>query len=375
MEEYTRIQVMKKTKTALTISLLIFAAPLLLTAQTTPQKAAKPAVKKAAAKPVAKSAAKPAAKPTAAPVTQPAAQPAAKPQPASVTKVLSPFEEAVEKLKSMEPSVRRQGADFLGQSHDPKAVPHLMKALSDEAAAVRASAVDGLCQLVHRPAIAKISEMLTQDKDPMVRQQAASSLAYMADQSSGPALLKALKDDAPSVRYAAANTLGSMHYAPAEDQLAGLLADPGMRRVAISALGQLQSKKSAGEILKYLSDGDKYTRLEAVRALGSIGDTSAAKDLEKCLAKEEEASVRVEAALALAKLRNPAGLVTAYEFVKSQDMSLKNQALEVIGAVGDKRSLQFIEELYAAEQNPVDKSMLDFTRQRLAARLASKNKP
>lgn len=367
MEEYTRIQIMKKTKTALTILLLIFAAPLLLTAQTAPQKATKPAVKKAAAKPAAAPAVKPAA--------QPAVQPAAKPQPATVTKVLPPFEEAVEKLKSKEPSVRRQGADYLGQNRDPKAAPHLLKALSDEAAAVRASAVDGLCQLVHRPAVAKISEMLTQDKDPMVRQQAASSLSYMADQGAGPALVKALKDDVPAVRYAAANTLGSMRYAPAEDQLAGLLADPGMRRVAISALGQLQSKKSAGEILKYLSDGDKYTRLEAVRALGSIGDASAAGELEKCLAKEEEASVRVEAALALAKLGKSAGLVTAYEFVKSQDMSLKNQALEVIGAVGDKRSLQFIEELYAAEQNPVNKSMLDFTRQRLAARLASQNKP
>ena len=45
-----------------------------------------------------------------------------------------------------------------------------------------------------------------------------------------------------------------------------------------------------------------------------------------------------------------------------------NQALEGIGAVGDARSLQFIEEIYAAEQNPVTKSMLDFTRQRLQAR-------
>jgi hypothetical protein len=49
-------------------------------------------------------------------------------------------------------------------------------------------------------------------------------------------------------------------------------------------------------------------------------------------------------------------------------MSLKNQALEVIGAVGDARSLQFIEEIYAAEQDPMSKGMLDFTRQRLAAR-------
>ena len=85
--------------------------------------------------------------------------------------------------------------------------------------------------------------------------------------------------------------------------------------------------------------------------------------------------MRVEAALALAKLGSADGLVTAYEFVKAPDLSLKNQALEVIGSIGDKRSLQFIEELYVGEKDPVSKNMLDFTRQRLAARLQLQVKP
>ncbi|MCM2267687.1 MAG: HEAT repeat domain-containing protein [Elusimicrobiales bacterium] len=359
---------MKTIKNALITSLALFAAPLLLTAQTTKPKAAKPAVKKAAAP-------APAPAPAAPAKTAPApSQAAPKPQQAG-TPVRTPYEEAVQKLKSKEPSVRRQGADFLGQSRDQKAAPLLLAALSDEAGAVRSSAVDGLCQMVYRPAVPRITELLTQDKDPLVRQQAASSLSYMMDQAAGPALVKALKDDVPSVRYAAANTLGALRYAPAEDRLIDLLSDQAMRRVAISALGQLQSKKAAPEIFKYLGDQDKYTRLEAVRALGSILDKAAAKELARRLEKTEDPAVRVEAALALAKMGLPEGLITAYEFVKSPDMSLKNQALEVIGAVGDKRSLQFIEELYAAEQNPVNKSMLDFTRQRLSSRLRSQAKP
>lgn len=367
MEEYTRIQIMKMTKKAFAAVFMIFAAPLLLCAQTAPQKAAKPAAKKAAApaKPAAKSA-QPAAKPAAKPAAQPSAQPS--------TPVLPPFEMALEKLKSMDASVRRQGADFLGQGRDQKAVPHLVKLLADEAGPVRASAVDGLCQLVHRASVPRISELLTGDKDPLVRQQAAVSLSYMLDQAAGPALVKALKDQSVSVRYAAANTLGAMRYKPAEDQLTDLLDDVQMRRVAISALGQMQSAKAAPKILKYLADGDKYTRLEAVRALGAIGDKTAAKELEKVLPRSEEPSVRVEAALALAKLGSSEGLVTAYEFVKSPDVSLRNQSLEVIGAVGDKRSLQFIEEILAAEQNPVNRSMLDFTRQRLASRLGQLKK-
>jgi HEAT repeat protein len=269
---------------------------------------------------------------------------------------------------SGDPAARRQGAEFLAQSRDQKAGPYLMKALSDASAPVRATAADGLCQLVYREATPEIIELLLTDKDIQARQQAASSLSYMMDQSAGPALVKALKDEAPGVRYAAANTLGAIHYAQAEEPLISLLADDGMRRVAISALGQLQSKKAGPAIFKALSDKDQYTRLEAVRALGSIGDLSAVPELKKRLDKAEIPSVRVEAALSLAKMGQQDGLQTAYEFVKAPDMSVKSQALEVIGAVGDARSLQFIEELYAAEQDPMNKGMLDFTRQRLAAR-------
>lgn len=363
---------MKLTKIiSLAAVLALFSAPGLY-AQTTGQQAAKPAVKKTVKHAVKKAVTKAAvAKSTAAVTAQPAhaAKPAAaKPAQAVQISTATPFGGAVEKLSSQDPAVRRQGADFLAQSRDQKAAPYLEKALSDVSAPVRASAVDGLCQLVYRQATPRIAELLLQDKDAQVRQQAASSLSYMMDQAAGPALVKALKDEAPGVRYAAANTLGAIRYAPAEDPLIALLADDGMRRVAISALGQLQSRKAAPAIFKSLSDKDQYTRLEAVRALGSIGDASAAPELKKRLDKAETPAVRVEAALSLAKLGLQDGLTTAYEFVKSPDMSLKNQALEVIGAVGDARSLQFINELYAAEQDPMSKGMLDFTRQRLAAR-------
>ncbi|HAT71576.1 MAG TPA: hypothetical protein DCS63_02025 [Elusimicrobia bacterium] len=351
---------MKTIKSASIFIALVLAPGLFLWAQTAPQRTEKPAVKKAAAKPAAKPAAATAVRPE-----QPAAKPAAAPAKAAA----DPFNEAVEKLASKEPAVRRQGADYLGQSRNQKAAPHLVKALADEAAAVRSSAVDGLCQLASRGSTKAITEILLLDKDAMVRQQAASSLSYMADQSAGPALVKALKDDVPAVRYAAANTLGAMRYAPAEDALIDMMDDASTRRVAILALGQLQSKKAAPGIFKALADQDKYTRLEAVRALGAIGDQSAAPELKKRLEKTEEPSVRVEAALALAKMGLADGLATAYEFVRSPDISLKSQSLEVVGVVGDARSLQFIEELYLAEREPVSKSMLDFTRQRLAAKL------
>ncbi|HAH30823.1 MAG TPA: hypothetical protein DCL44_00755 [Elusimicrobia bacterium] len=285
--------------------------------------------------------------------------------------VVNPFEEAVSKLGAKDPGVRRQGADFLSQSRDQKAKPYLIAALKDENTQVRVAAVDGLGMLSAREAVPQLSEILSTDTEPAVRQAAAVSLSYIMDAASGPALLKALQDVSSSVKYAAAHTLGAMKYGPAEDPLISMLtdADAGARRVAVSALGDLQSKKAAPALAKLLTNDDKYTRLEVVRALGNIGEKAAVEELKKTLDPKEDPVVRVETALSLSKLDDPSGLDTAFEFIKSPDLSLKSQALNAIGSVGNQRSLDIIEEMYAAEQNPANKRMLDFTRQRLAARL------
>jgi len=349
-----------------------------VSAQTDAKKTAKPAVKKAAAAPAPKKAALPAAKKAAAasePVKAPAPDPKAvessTPPVVQAPPAVSPFDEAVARLRSADPALRRQGADALARSRDQQAAPYLVKAMADAAAPVRTAAVDGLCQLGRRDATPKISEILLKDPEVSVRQQAAGSLSYMMDPAAGPALIKALNDKEPSVRYAAANTLGIMKYAPAEAPLIDALSEPGMRRIAISALGQLQSKKAAAGIAPYLSDSDRFTRLEAIKALGAIGDASSTEAIRKLLDKAEDPAIRMEAALALARLGLNDGLLTAYDFGRVSDLSLKSKALEVLSLVGDARSLAYIEEAYAVEKDPMSKSMYDFSRQRLAGRLKS----
>ena len=272
--------------------------------------------------------------------------------------------------------MRREAADFIGQSRDSKGAPALQTALGDDSPRVRQAAADALGMLTWRPAAPRLSEMLLKDTDPGVRQQAAISLSYLMDPVSAPALVKALKDASPAVRYAALHTLSVMKYASAEDDIIALLPseDANMRRGAVSALGQLQSKKAAGALGDALKDTDQYVRLEAVKALGSIGDTSSSFALVKLLDRGEQPQLRIEAALALAKMNMNDGLNTAYEFAKAPDLSVKSQALNIIALVGDARSLQFIEEIYAAEQDPSSKSMLDFARQRLTLRLKSQQK-
>jgi len=362
---------MKTLKLFSLIAAAAFLSAAVVSAQTAPVKTAKPAVKKALAKPAVKRAVKPAVKPAV--KTAPAA---AAPAPKAVEKstqpavpVLSPFDEAAARLASADPELRRQGAEALARTRDQRAGAYLVKALSDTAPGVRAAAVDGLCQLARRDATPRIAELLLKDPDETVRQRAAGSLTYMMDPAAGPALIKALKDKQSAVRYAAANTLGAMRYAPAEGPMIDALSDKEMRRIAISALGQLQSKKAAREIAESLADPDKYTRIEAIKALGDIGESSSVEDMKKLLDKAEDPAIRMEAALALAKMGLVDGLLPAYDFGRVGDLSLKNKAMDVFILVGDERTLKYIEEALAVEQDPVSKGMYNFTRQRLAAKL------
>lgn len=362
---------------SLAAALLLPAA--VLSAQTAEQKAPKPAVKRstaAAAKSPAKAPAKPAAKPAARPAAKAAVKeeqkPAEKAQEKPAQPAVSPFDEAMGKLSAQDPLLRRQGAEALARLRDQRAVQPLMKRLTDADPAVRAAAVDALCQLTAREATPKVTELLLKDPAAAVRQQAAGSLSFMMDQAAGPALIKAMKDKELAVRYAAANTLGAMRYAPAEEAMIDALSDEKMRRIAISVLGQLQSRPAAKGIAPYLADPDKFTRLEAIKALGSIGDSGSAEEMTKLLGAGEDPAVRVEAALALAKFGRNDGLLTAYEFAKVPDLSLKSKALEALNLVGDARTLQYLEDAVATEKDPASKNMFDFARQRLAAKLKAK---
>lgn len=345
-------------KTLSVLAIFILAQAPALCAQTT---APKPAAKK----PAAKAAAKPAPKPAA-----PAAQLAA---PAAQQ---DPFDAAAAKLKSTDASERRQGAELLGQGRNPKGAPALMNALADESPAVRQAAADALGLMTWRPASPKLSQMLLEDKESSVRQQAAISLSYIMDPAAGPALSKALKDDEPSVRYAALHTISVLKYAPAEEQVADLLAskDANMRRGAIAALGNLKAAKSGAAIVAALADEDRFVKTEAIKAIGNIPYEAGAPELVKLLDKQQQPAVRVEAALALSKMGRKDGLLTAYEFLRAPEISVRSQSLTVLGSVGDARSLQLVEEMIAADPKSADIGMLEYTRQRLQARLKQAQK-
>jgi HEAT repeat protein len=109
-----------------------------------------------------------------------------------------------------------------------------------------------------------------------VRWWAARALAALPNADTVPLLLQALEDEAAAVRQCAA--LG-LRQRPDPDAVAGLaraLDDPDSltRRLAGEALQAIGSA-AVPALLAVMESGSHIARLEAARALASIGDTRA----------------------------------------------------------------------------------------------------
>ena len=114
--------------------------------------------------------------------------------------------------------------------------------------------------------------------DPLVRAYLAMAMGATQDTIFGQNLILGLKDESIETRIAAIQALGMIQYAPAV--------------------------KSINSLIK---DTDTETeRLSATISLGMIGDISAIPFLEDLL-EDEEANIRWDAAIALAKMGNNSG--------------------------------------------------------------------
>jgi len=114
--------------------------------------------------------------------------------------------------------------------------------------------------------------------DPLVRSYLAMAMGATQDTIFGQSLILGLKDESIETRIAAVQALGMIQYAPAVDSINSLI-----------------------------QDADTETeRLSATISLGMIGDRKAIPFLENLL-EDEEANIRWDAAIALAKMGNNSG--------------------------------------------------------------------
>lgn len=120
----------------------------------------------------------------------------------------------------------------------------------------------------------------------------------------------------------------------------------------------LQDQRAVSELLPFLEDTDATIRYLAANALGSVQDSAATQSLLDILRTDESSEIRYQAAYALGQLKQPSSEGMLIESFQVQDTTIINtplraSILEAVGKCGTLKSLNLLSSVstYRDEDN------------------------
>jgi HEAT repeat protein len=241
----------------------------------------------------------------------------------------------LQQLKSANPKARAKAARQLGATGNRKAVPGLIRALTDEDPSVRIDVAGALGALAHPAAVEPLAKSLAGlARAARNRRGGADRSFELAEYEAlstalgkfGPAALTSLvrllgSEDGETRRWTA-HALGLIKDPQAIPALAERLGDnrSEVRRAVATALGEIGDAAAFSPLQKALTSRDPETRRAVVQAIGAIGGNSAAEALLPAI-EDENDSVQLAAVEALRRiggLRSAQGLRRALEVVRKR---------------------------------------------------------
>jgi HEAT repeat protein len=219
----------------------------------------------------------------------------------------------------------------------------------------RAAAVSALALLPDDSQATQLAQKALTDQNPEVRKAAATALGQMRARTAIPGLQTALKDKDLGVGLAAAASLKLLDDTAAYDFYYELL------------LGKRKSKESLlAEQQKRLHDPKELAQLGFSEGLGFVPFGSLGYTAVKILLKDKSSAVRAAAAKALARDPDPRSAEALKETASDKHWVVRAAALNAIAERGDPALLPV-----AVEDMTDEKDAVRFTAAATAIRLSS----
>ena len=216
----------------------------------------------------------------------------------------------------------------------------LEEARSDERS-VRAASVHKL-QLCDDPRATLALLKLTRDADEEIRAMAGGSL-HKDDEVFRGHVIAALDSEDAEIQAAAAEYCGHQKCSEALDKLLAFLEHPveGVRLEAVKALGRIGDTKATGPLIARLNDSSEQIRLEAVRSIGGTGDPRAVQVLSVATG-DQNPDVAAAAVNALAKIGGDEALDEFIYLLDKTDDRIQTYVARELSEICDERALEVL---------------------------------
>ncbi|MFA4985511.1 MAG: HEAT repeat domain-containing protein [Candidatus Brocadiia bacterium] len=277
---------------------------------------------------------------------------------------------------------RRDQADLLGKTGDPKAVPILMEFLQDPAAEAQEASARALGDLGAREAVPALLELLKRehigvhvlenaaralraigskeavrtligwldDPDDGVRDRAALALAEIGDKEAVPALIKCLQRGDYSASASAAWALGDIGDRTAIPALIAYTAIPQIElpNCCVEALAALKAEEAVPAIIEFMESDLIGEESGPAWALEAIGSPKAGPILVDHLMNGDH-ELRWQDALALGIIGYREAIPDLMECLNDHDPEVRSYSAE---ALGEMRALEALPALLGCLEDP-----------------------
>lgn len=203
-------------------------------------------------------------------------------------------EEMLPRLCDPDPSQRMLAARAFCDLQEPRAIPDLIKLLSDICPLIRVSAAYALGRNTSPEAVAALIDLLDTDWNGYVRKGIVWALGNGNDRRAVTPLIQALKTDISAVRLWAASSLAQIAKLEYEDAIAAMAPlIEGLRRDPVAAV-RGNCAWAIGQLCRELPSNVVYA--------------TAIDGLIEALVEDEDFGVKEDAKTALLKVGDPRGL-------------------------------------------------------------------